>query len=142
MERDGLDEVLVLSGLIHDLGTILLSTDEDPINVEAGGKKAPLSGTLGGGLFNCTFRWDHGDFVYLRLKDYVPLELAWLLRHHSMELAACEPYMDERDREYTRRLFVPFAHYDERKNMYGVPAKRLEDYRELVHRAFPDPILI
>jgi hypothetical protein len=142
MERDGLDEVLVLCGLIHDLGTILLSTDEDPINVEAGGKKAPLSGTPGGGLFNCAFRWDHGDFVYLRLKDYVPLELSWLLRHHSMELEACEPYMDERDREYTRRLFVPFAHYDARKDIYSVPTKRLEDYRDLLDRAFPDPILI
>jgi hypothetical protein len=142
MEADGLDERLVLAGLIHDFGTILLQTDEDPINVEAGGKKAPLSGTLGGGLYNCSFRWDHGDFVYLRFKDHVPAEIAWLLRYHSMDLEACAPYMNDQDREYTERFFVPFTHYDDRKDRYKVPPKSLEDYRILIDRAFPTEILI
>jgi hypothetical protein len=142
MEEDGLDERLVLSGLIHDVGTILLATDEDPVNVEAGGKKSPLTGTHGGGLYNCTFRWDHGDFVYLRLKDYVSPDIAWLLRHHSMDLETCAPYMNDQDREYTAQLFLPFTHYDERKDRYRLPKKRLEDYRALLDRAFPTEILI
>src|ERR1700723_393265 len=70
MENDGVDETMILCGLVHDLGKLLIKFgDEDPINVEAGGKKVPLGGSPGCGLFNCTFRWDHGDFAYLRLKD-------------------------------------------------------------------------
>jgi hypothetical protein len=141
MEEDGQDEDLVLCALLHDLGTLLLTTDEDPMYVEAGGMKAPLSGSPGDGLYGCSFRWDHGDFIYLRLKDYVSPDIAWLLRHHSMDLAECEPYMNEQDRDRTRRLFVSFRHYDERKDMYKIPSKRLEDYRSLIERAFPNEIL-
>lgn len=141
MEKDGRDEALVLCAFLHDLGTILLATDEDPIYVEAGGMKAPLSGTSGGGLYGCTFRWDHGDFIYLRMKDYVSPDIAWLLRHHSMDAADCDPYMNEQDRDYSRRFFVPFTYYDDRKDMYNVPGKRLDDYRDLIDRAFPDEIL-
>jgi hypothetical protein len=142
MEQDGRDEKLVLCALLHDLGTILLATtDEDPMYVEAGGMKAPLSGSAGGGLYGCSFRWDHGDFIYLRLKDYVSPDVAWLLRHHSMDLDDCEPFMNEQDREYSDRLFVPFRYYDERKDMFNLPNKRLEDYRPLIDRTFPNEIL-
>jgi hypothetical protein len=141
MEEDGQDDKLVLCALLHDLGTILLAMHEEPMYVEAGGMKAPLSGSSGGGLFGCTFRWDHGDFIYLRLKDYVSPDIAWLLRHHSMDLGHCRPYMNEQDRDYSVRFYMPFSHYDDRKDMYNVPSKRLEDYRHLIDRAFPDPIL-
>jgi hypothetical protein len=68
------------------LGKLLIKFgDEDPINVEAGGEKVPLTGTLGCGLIDCTFRWDHGNFAYLRLKDYVSPEVAWIVRNHSLE---------------------------------------------------------
>jgi hypothetical protein len=142
MESDGMDESLVFSALVHDLGTLLLLTDEDPINVEAGGKKAPLAGTPGCGLHNCTFRWDHGDFVYLRLKEHVPADIGWLLRNHSMDLDACEPYMDAQDREYTQRLFEPFERYDSQKDMYQLPKWPLEHYEPLLDRFVPHEILV
>jgi hypothetical protein len=143
IEADGHDEKFVLCALLHDIGKLLLKfTDEDPINVEAGGKKRPLAGKPGGGLANCVFRWDHGDFAYLRLKDYVPAEIAWVLRLHSIDLEACEPYMDDQDRGYVRSVYNVFVTYDERKNMYAIPGKRLEDYRPLIERAFPRPIAL
>lgn len=143
MEQEGVDEQFLVFGLIHDLGKLLIKFgDEDTINVEAGGKKVPLRGTPGGGLLECTFRWDHGDFAYLRLKDYAPPEVSWLLRHHSLNVPACEPYMNEQDREWTRRLLVPFMRYDDHKDMYAVPKKSFEDYRPLIDRMFPDEILI
>jgi hypothetical protein len=143
MERDGLDEQFILCGLVHDLGKLLIKFgDEDPINVEAAGKKVPLHGKPGDGLLNCTFRWDHGDFAYMRLKDYAAPEVSWLVRHHSIDIAACEPYMDDRDREYVQRLLLPFVHYDNLKDLYALPRKQLEDYRPLVERAFPVEILI
>jgi hypothetical protein len=143
MENDGLDEQFILYGLVHDLGKLLIKFgDEDPINVEAAGKKVPLHGERGAGLLNCTFRWDHGDFAYMRLRDHAAPELSWLVRHHSIDIAACEPYMDDRDCEYVQRLLLPFVHYDNRKDLYALPRKQLEDYRPLIERAFPDEILI
>jgi hypothetical protein len=143
IERDGLDETFVTCALVHDLGKLLLKfTDEDPIHVEAGGQKAPIAGTPGGGLASCTFRWDHGDFAYLRLRDYVPDGVAWLLRVHSIDLEACEPYFDARDRAYVEQFFKRFVPYDTRKDMFALPAKRFEDYRSLLDRTFPEPILI
>jgi hypothetical protein len=143
MEQDGLDEQFILCGLVHDLGKLLIKFgDEDPINVEAAGKKIPLHGNKGEGLFKCTFRWDHGDFAYMRLRDYASPEVSWLVRHHSIDIPACEPYMDDRDREYVQRLLLPFVYYDNLKDLYALPRKQLEDYRPLIERAFPDEILI
>jgi hypothetical protein len=143
MEDDGVDEQFLACGLVHDIGKLLVKvTDEDPINVEAGGKKAPLTGYVGGGLLNCSFRWGHGDFAYLRLKDYVPPAIAWILRHHSIDVAACEPYMNDQDREYTQRYLIAFMAYDDRKDMYRLPRRQLEDYRTLLDAMFPHEILI
>jgi hypothetical protein len=142
MEDDGMDETMILCGLIHDIGKLLIKFgDEDPIHVEAGGEKVPLDGTPGCGFMNCTFRWDHGDFAFMRFKDYISPELAWLIRHHSVELSQCEPFMNDYDRLHADRLRT-FIAYDNHKDMYAVPRKSLEDYRPLLERAFPKPILI
>ena len=142
MEDDGMDETMILCGLVHDLGKLLIKFgDEDPINVEAGGEKIPIDGAPGCGFMNCRFRWDHGDFAFMRLRDYVSPEIAWLVRHHSLDLPRCEPYMDDDDRRLSDRL-ERFIAYDNRKDMYCIPRKTLEDYRPLLERAFPDPILI
>jgi hypothetical protein len=142
MEQDGMDESMILCGLIHDIGKILIKFgDEDPINVEAGGEKVPLDGSPGCGFMNCTWRWDHGDFAFMRLKDYLSPEVAWLVRHHSVDLALCEPYMDEYDRRYVDRL-KRFMEYDNHKDMYAIPRRSLEDYRPLIDRTFPEPVFI
>jgi hypothetical protein len=142
MESDGCEETLVLTALVHDIGKLLLLVaDEDPMNVEAGGKKVPIAGERGGGLITCRFRWDHADFAYLRLKDHVEPAVAWLVRHHTIDLHACAPYMNDQDRTYAERLLRPFVRYDERKDFYVLP-NRLESFRELIDRAFPEPILI
>jgi hypothetical protein len=143
MENDGVDETLRLCGLVHDLGKLLIKFgDEDPMNVEAGGEKVPLHGTPGCGLLNCVFRWDHGDFAYLRLKDHVAPEVSWIVRHHSIDIAGSEPYMDEYDRVLTQRYLIPFMQYDLRKDLYAIPGKQLQDYRPMIEAAFPNKIWI
>jgi hypothetical protein len=143
MERDGVPDEFLTCGLIHDLGKLLIKYgDEDPMNVEAGGKKAPLRGIPDGGLLNCTFRWDHGDFAYMRIKDHAPQDISWLVRHHSIDIAACEPYMNEYDRELTHRWLVRFMEYDDHKDMYALPQRSFEEYRPLIDRMFPYPIMI
>jgi hypothetical protein len=63
-------------------------------------------------------------------------------RHHSMDVDACEPYMDDQDRRYTKRLFEPFERYDARKDMYVLPKWPLEQYQNLLDRFVPSEILV
>ena len=124
MEDDGADETMILCGFIHDLGKLLIKFgDEDPINVEAGGEKVPIAGSPGCGFMNCTFRWDHGDFAFMRLKDEVAPEVAWLIRHHSVDLPRSEPYMNDYDRRHLDRL-KRFMEYDNRQDSISYRARR------------------
>ena len=89
------------------------------------------------------FQWNHDEFAYSRLKDYLPNGLAWLVRCHSILPATCETYMDARDREYRQRYLRPFARYDHgTKSPWYLPQRRLRDYRRIVERALPTSIVI
>ena len=141
MQRDGVsDPDLLLSALVHDIGKLLLLTGEDPVNL--GGGNAPI-GVFepGSGFDNCTFQWSHGEFGYMRLRDYVPDHVAWLVRYHSMSIARCEHLMDERDERYFRQYYSVFSQYDRRtKSRFEPPRTLIGDYRDLVEEAFPKPI--
>lgn len=143
MEREGAaTEEFVLAALVHDLGKILLLTDEAPENVvcfnEPIGAYAP-----GIGLDRCVLQWNHDEFAWMRLKDHVPDAVGWLVRYHSIVVARCEPYMDARDRDYAQRYLLPFARYDHgTKSPHYVPSRRIQDYRSLIERTFPQPIVI
>lgn len=142
MEDDGIgDPDLQLAALVHDLGKILLVHGESPENVVC--MNVPIGEYPAGvGLDNCVMQWNHDEFAYLRLKDRVPEHVAWLVRYHSVMLSECRPLMDERDRDWAQRYLVPFQRYDQgSKSPYGVPRKSLADYKELIDRLFPQPIL-
>lgn len=143
MERDGItDKDLILLALIHDIGKVLLLANEAPENVVD--FNVPIGDYPEGvGLDNCIFQWNHDEFGYSRLKDYVPDHLAWLVRYHSIRIDDCLPYMDERDRAYTEKYLRVFAKYDHgTKSFYHLPKKRIEHYRDVIEEAFPQPILI
>jgi len=142
MEEEGTaTEEMLLVALVHDLGKVLLLTDEAPENIVC--MNRPIRGCApGGGLDNCVFQWNHDEFAYSRLKDYLPDELAWLVRYHSILPGTCEAYMDARDRDYYRRYLQPFSRYDHRtKSPVYLPKRRLADYRHVVERALPASIV-
>ena len=143
MKRDGItDPDLILASLIHDIGKVAVLAGEAPEHV-FGGHHQPISpdATTGIGLDNCLLQWDHGELAYTRFKDLVPDHVAWLIRYHMIDEADCRPYMDDRDRLYTRRYLRPFAEYDVgSKSPFYVPAVALSEYRELIETAFPKPI--
>ncbi len=94
------------------------------------------------GLDHCYFQWNHDEFVYLRLKNYLPEHIAWLIRYHSIVIAKIEVYMKEKDKEYCERHLKPFQKYDqETKTPYFIPSKRIEDYKGLIEEYFPKTIL-
>ncbi len=142
MEAEGTaTEEWLLVTLLHDIGKVLLLTGEAPENVACMNKPVSVCAP-GGGLHNCVFQWNHDEFAYSRLKDYLPDGLAWLVRYHSILPETCEQYMDARDREYRDRYLRPFARYDHgtKSTMY-LPQRRLEDYRGIVERALPATIV-
>ena len=141
MERDGIsDPDLILLALVHDVGKVLLPY-EAPENVVC--YNVPIGEYAAGiGLDNCIFQWNHDEFAYSRLKYYLPDHLAWLVRYHSIRISECEPLMDERDRTYTERYLRVFSKYDHgTKSIYNLPKKSIDEYRDIVEEAFPEPIL-
>ena len=142
MEQHGeKDPDLYLVALLHELGKIALLKGEAPQNVEGGGRKPVGEYEKGIGLDNCTLQFGHGEIVYLRLKDYVPDHIAWLLRYHDMIFETCEPYLDERDRAYAEQYYHTFSKHDRTVSYLKIPTVPLEKYRDMVEKAFPNPIL-
>lgn len=143
MEKNGItDPDLYIAALVHDLGKILLLTGEAPENVVGGHHKPIGEYEPGIGLDNCTLQWDHGEFAYMRFKEYLPDGISWLIRYHAILRKECEPFMDERDRAYTEKYLKPFYKYDcGTKSPYSLPKVDLAKYRDLVEERFPEPIL-
>lgn len=142
MERDGVATTeLVLAALLHDLGKVLLVIGEAPENVVC--YNDPIETCApGAGLDNCVFQWNHDEFIYSRLKQYLPDRLAWLLRFHSIVPAQCAAQMDARDRQYLEEVFRTFSRYDHAtKSFSALPKLRIGDYRLLVEKALPKYIV-
>ena len=137
MVADGnVDEDLLLVALFHDLGKVLLLTDEDPANVVCLNHR--ISGEVGAGLEHLTTTWNHDEFAYLRLDGILPEEHRRLVRFHSVLPADLEPYLAPADQDFARRLHAPFARYDhESKSAFLRPRVRLDDFRDLVRRRMP-----
>jgi hypothetical protein len=142
MEQDGTATPdMVLVALIHDLGKVLLLTGEDPANVVC--MNGPVTaGEAGMGLDHSMIQWNHDELAYERLRGYIPEDLAWLIRYHSVEVGAVAPLMDDGDRERTERLLLPFARYDHAtKSPFHLPSTPLANYRDVIEEAFPRRIL-
>lgn len=142
MEEDGVtDEDMIISALIHDLGKLLLLTDEKPENIVCM-NTVITSHEKGVGLDNCVFQWNHDEFVYDRFRDHVPDNIAWIIRYHSIMINSCAEFMDERDRSYTDKYLKSFRKYDMgSKSIYNLPDRKLEDYKQLIEKHFPEPIM-
>ena len=142
MERDGIqDRDLLIAALIHDVGKVLLLTDELPENVL--GITARISDEpKGAGLDQVVFQFGHGEMVYSRFKDHVPEHLAWLLRYHGTDIRDLDPFLNQKDRQYRDRYLIPFHKYDSGTKSYKhLPKVKLAKYRDLIEATFPQPIL-
>lgn len=143
MEREGVsDPDLLLVGLLHDIGKVLLLTDERPENIV--GMVAPVGDTPPGvGLDHALLQWGHDEFGYSRLRDHVSPPVAWLIRYHSIDLERCTPLMDARDLEYRERYLLPFRRFDfGTKSKHVLPHRRIDHYRDLVSAALPPQLVV
>jgi hypothetical protein len=141
MSADGVDDPdLVLAALAHDIGKVLLLTGEDAANVCR--KNAPLGSYPDGvGLDAVTLQWNHDEFAYSRLVDWVPPHVAWVVRYHSIWFDECARLMNAQDRVWFEQYLKPFGHYDhDTKTAFSLPSRRIDEWRDVVEEAFPKPI--
>ena len=143
MERDDeLDETMLLTALLHDLGKVALLAGEAPENVlcftEPVEEREPEAG-----LDNVLFQFGHDEIAYSRIKDHVPPHVAWLVRYHSMLVGKAEKYMSRQDREYAQKYLTKFSRYDHgTKSTAFLPTEMtLERHRDFIESRFPHPIL-
>ncbi|MGH8712809.1 MAG: inositol oxygenase family protein [Casimicrobiaceae bacterium] len=142
MEADGVaNEEMIVAALVHDLGKVLLLTDEAPENIVCFNEPIGIH-EPGVGLDNCLLQWNHDEFAYSRLKNYLPDGIAWLVRYHSIVRHSCDVYMDARDRDYASRYLNVFERYDHgTKSPYFLPQRRIDDYRQALAAWLPETIV-
>jgi inositol oxygenase len=142
MEEEGVvSEEFLVSGLVHDIGKILLHTGEDPANVVC--DNFPVGEYDEGiGLDNVVFQWNHDEFGYMRLKDHMPVYLAKLIRYHSLNPTTLK-YLSQEDMWLYENYLRPFRRYDKlSKSDSVVPNIDVEKYMKLLDKWFPNPIII
>lgn len=138
MERSGVvDETMILAAIIHDFGKITSLFGEAPEHTD--GPNEVISGPKPGcGLDQTLVMWNHDEFGYQKLKDFIPDHVGWLVRYHSLRFETATAYMDDRDREYYNKYLIEFRKYDlGSKSLFSVPSRNLLTYRSLFERYFP-----
>ena len=142
MHENGVDDPdFILVAVLHDLGKVLLLTDELPENVVCVPER--LTGAEHGvGLSNVLYQFGHGEFIHSRIVGHVPDHVAWTIRYHNVDLNDAEPFLDARERKWADRYLAPFQHYDyEFASPYFHPQVDMDRVREIVESNFPKTIL-
>jgi predicted HD phosphohydrolase len=144
MEKDGIkDEYFLLAGLFHDIGKILLLTDELPENIVCDNGVVG-SYSEGVGLDQCIQHWNHDEFAYNRLKNYLPYPMTWLIRYHSLKITEeIKRYMNHSDKDLADKYYARFKNYDKlTKSIFHIPKIDIEKYRRLTEKLLPNFIEI
>jgi hypothetical protein len=142
MENDGIkDDELYLAGWVHDLGKLLLLTDEDPSNIVC--DNFVVEGKEGQGLDNCILNWNHDEWIYMKLKNILSDEMSWLIRYHSINETSCVKYFDQKDRYFADKYLSKFKKYDKgTKSIFNIPKINIDKHRRLIEKLLPEPILL
>jgi hypothetical protein len=75
-------KVLFLA-LAHDFGKLLALFGEDESNIMCSTIMLK-PGELGGGLDRAVITWNHDEFGFIKLSEYLPRDIAWVIRYHSL----------------------------------------------------------
>lgn len=174
IRKDGHPRWLILCGLIHDLGKILCLFGEpqwavvgDTFPVGCAYSPAcvyydffqenpdihnPLYQTKYGiytpncGLEHVHLSWGHDEYLYHRVKAYVPQEASYVIRYHSFYPQHQHNGYDHLLNDYDQTMFAwvkTFQTYDlySKDETSPVDIEALMPYyQELVREFFPDPI--
>jgi len=140
MEAEGAaSEEFIVAALLHDVGKILLLTDEPPENVVC--DNFPIGDHPDGiGLDEVTFQWNHDEFGYLKLKDHLPNKLARLIRYHSINPTSLR-LMNSDDVRFYESHLRPFRRYDKlSKSIDKVPIIDVDRHLKTLDKWIPGTI--
>jgi inositol oxygenase len=171
MRRDGRSEEWLVLGLVHDLGKILAQHGlaqefvvgdiwplgcafsprirfAEHLDANPDARDPRYASRLGiydegCGLDRVTFVYGHDEYLADVLRDDVPDEVRWAIRHHSFQSVAGDylHLFDARDLRLREEWMKPFAGYDlYSKDPETASAEHLPEYRELLARWFPRPL--
>ncbi len=131
-----------LLALLHDAGKALLLSGEVPENV-LGTTRRLGEHAKGEGLDRVVYQFGHGEFIYSRIRDHVPPEVAFVARYHNIDINGSLPFMTAAERDMTEKFLTPFRRFDNGfKSPYRRPRIDMAKYRDLIEETFPHPILI
>ena len=115
------DKLLFLA-LMHDIGKILILFNEKQYNVMCN-TFIIFEPTYDYCHKNIIISWNHDEFGYQKLKNYIPKDIAWVIRYHSLTSLFNKKincYLTQEEKKYLE-LANEFRKYDRSyKNIYNV----------------------
>lgn len=136
------NEDFLIAAILHDLGKILLLTDELPQNIVCD------NGVIGEhkekiGWENCITHWNHDEFIYMKLKNHIHKDYSWLLRYHSINLKHSYKYANDYDKNLIEKLLLPFSKYDKlTKSIFNIPKINIDKYKRMIEKHLPKTLEI
>lgn len=134
------DEMLYAFAAIHDIGKLVSLFGEDDHNADCTTKviRPPEKGLKG--LHHAVVSWNHDEFGYLKLHKYLPDQMAWMLRYHSLAplvAGELEDWLTEEEKEWavTLRQFEMYDH--QVKSTYRMPRVDTDVVKEVVWKFLP-----
>ncbi|CAF2154159.1 unnamed protein product [Rotaria magnacalcarata] len=143
MKADNITSPKALSlALIHDFGKLLVLFGEDDANIMCS-TIVLKHGELGRGLDSTITTWNHDEFGFQKLRRYLPPDMAWVIRYHSLSpLLKGELHQFLTPEELTwfplLRLLWKYDHMSKR-SMY-TPLVDLQEVHAILSKFLPEKI--
>lgn len=134
------DKLIYFAGLVHDLGKLLVLTNEKNSNIFC--NNYVLQGKPQIGLDNCILTWNHDEYIYIKLRDYLPYEILWLIRYHSIDINSCKVFFSKEDLKLLPSL-LEFKKFDKAsKSTINFPALNEDKYINIINSIIPNEIYL
>lgn len=141
MENDQIqDEMMYITAILHDIGKVLLLTEENPSNIVCDNQVLEIN-EEGVGLDSCITNWNHDEIAYKRLKDFLPHQYSWLIRYHSINIYQSKKFMNNYDIKMCKDFLIPFSKHDKQSKSQIIPIIDWEKYRKMCEKHLPIEII-
>jgi len=140
---DVTDKRLLFLGLAHDIGKVLSLFGESDGNVDCS-TFVIKPGVAGKGVNSSIVSWNHDEFGYQKLKDYLSQEMAWVVRYHSLYpllVGGLDELLLPEEHEW-KKLLQKLWEYDHLfKNSKHIPVVDAEYAKSIWHEYLPKEIM-
>lgn len=138
-------EKLLFLALYHDIGKILILFDEEQSNVMCS-TFVIYKNRYNNNFNNIIISWNHDEFGYQKLKNYVSKDIAWVIRYHSLTSLyenKINYNLSSSEKKYLK-LATIFRKYDRSyKNILNVNISKfnITYAKEIIDKILPNKII-